>query len=234
MYVGKSISLKNRLVSHFSKAAIQLDPWKNQVDLEHIIIYHCNNDADLDIYETYFINKYRPKHNKDKVFISNPTFELPHLEPKTYNFSKERRESSLIPYQESLKKVVSILSQEIISEEDTEYLEATYLLDPSIKLAIDILGTKRINSLRYVKTKINKEIQSRNDQVVKEIKNIVQQNIISEKFYSMKECKLLLRDTYQILNLSINPIGLDILKYKEGIETSRKISGKKVLGYCFI
>lgn len=225
LYVGKSISLKNRLIAHFSKAAIEQDQWKTEVDQENIIIHHCENDCDLDIYETYFINKYKPKHNKDKVFTSSTTFELPYLEPETYNFLKERKSSFKVPYQESLKKVVAILSKEILSEEDTEYLEATYLLEPSIKLAVDILGVKRINTLRYHKAKITQEIEYKSPKTIEFIKQEINKQFNKNTFYSTKECKEKLLNIDKQLNISRVVSGIDILDYVSGKVVNKRLEG---------
>lgn len=81
LYIGKSTNLKSRLKNHFSPDSIKLDPWKQMVDKEKIVIYKCENPTDLDVYETYLINKYQPLYNKDKVFNYFLSFDLPKLEP---------------------------------------------------------------------------------------------------------------------------------------------------------
>jgi hypothetical protein len=73
---------------------IEKEPWKNEVDTDNIIIYTCLNECDMDIYETYFINKYRPKHNKDKVFETTSSFELPYLEP--VSLKKKYEEAQIV------------------------------------------------------------------------------------------------------------------------------------------
>ena len=81
LYIGKTSNLINRLRCHFSPEIIKLEPWKQLVDKDRIILYKCKTSTDLDIYETYFINKYNPQYNKDKVFNDTLSFELPELEP---------------------------------------------------------------------------------------------------------------------------------------------------------
>ena len=230
LYVGKSISLKNRLIAHFSKTAIEQDQWKTEVDQENIIIHLCNNECDLDIYETYFINKYKPKHNKDKVFISSTTLELSYLEPEIYNFLKKRRNSFKVPYQESLKKVVAILSQETLSEENTEYLEATYLLEPSIKLAVDTLGIKRINTLRYHKAKITQEIEYKSFKTIEFIKQEINKQFSKNTFYSTRECKEELLSIDKQLNISRVVSGVDILNYATGRIANKRLKGTLTQG----
>lgn len=82
LYVGKSTSLLNRLERHLSKDSTKQHPWKSNIDKKNIVVYKCNNSTDLDLYETYFINKYKPLHNIDKVYGQFSSFELPYLEPK--------------------------------------------------------------------------------------------------------------------------------------------------------
>jgi len=81
LYIGKTTNLILRLQNHFSKESIKLAPWKETVDKDKVIVYECENICDLDIYETYFINKYQPLHNIEKVFFCSTTFDLPYLEP---------------------------------------------------------------------------------------------------------------------------------------------------------
>lgn len=81
LYIGKSISVINRLRTHFSKTDLIKYPWKSTIDKKKVTLYKCSNTTDLDIYETYFINRYKPKYNQDKLFGQSPTFELPYLEP---------------------------------------------------------------------------------------------------------------------------------------------------------
>lgn len=81
LYVGKSTNLKSRLKNHFSPDSIKLDSWKQMVDKGNIVVYKCENPTDLDIYETYLINRHQPLYNKDKVFNYPLSFNLPELKP---------------------------------------------------------------------------------------------------------------------------------------------------------
>ena len=90
LYIGKTGNLINRLKCHFSKSNVELEPWKLEVDKNKIIIYRCKSDTDLEVYETYFINKYNPKYNIEKVFNDYLTFELPYLEPRSLKEEYEK------------------------------------------------------------------------------------------------------------------------------------------------
>lgn len=233
LYIGKSINIRNRLMNHFSKASLELESWKNEVNQENIIIYECTNDCDLDIYETYFINKYRPLYNKDKVFTKSLSFELPDLQPVIYNLLEEKSKYLKIPFQESLKKAISILSQETLSKQDKEELENIYNSIPIVKQAIETLGIKRINTLRFHKEKIEKELLLTNDDVIERIKTDLNSKIIKNDFYTMNACKSLLTDTFLNLDIYKKVKGKDILKYLNGKIINKRIDGILFQGCVF-
>ena len=64
---------------HFSKTTVEKEPWKAEVDKNKIVLFRCENPTDLELYETYFINKYKPLYNVDKVFYYESSFDLPEL-----------------------------------------------------------------------------------------------------------------------------------------------------------
>ena len=87
-FIGANGSGKSSL---FSLLLGQLHPETGEVECpSHLTLAHVaqeiptTTECDLDIYETYFINKYEPLHNRDKVFYSRLSFELPYIEPTTY------------------------------------------------------------------------------------------------------------------------------------------------------
>lgn len=59
-----------------------MDLWKHTIDKQNVVIYKCDNPTDMDLYETYFINKYHPIYNLEKVFNYLPKITLPELKPK--------------------------------------------------------------------------------------------------------------------------------------------------------
>lgn len=97
LYIGKTTALPKRLSAHFSSSVMEDEPWKTQVDKSNIVTYRCNTKTDLDIYETYLINKLKPIYNEEKVFYDLPTFDLPELTPKTYIFSTRAKTKKLTP-----------------------------------------------------------------------------------------------------------------------------------------
>ena len=97
LYIGKSVNIGERMKLHFSIKNTIENPWKHSINRKSIILYQCENPTDLELYETYFINKYLPLHNRDKVYRYKSTFELPYLKP-------------INPFDELLKNSLMILS----------------------------------------------------------------------------------------------------------------------------
>lgn len=87
LYIGKTTNLRERIKHHLYPSVVENEPWKKEINIHDIIIYPCANKCDMDIYETYFINKYKPKYNRDKVYGVKPSFKLPYLEGIKYVFN---------------------------------------------------------------------------------------------------------------------------------------------------
>lgn len=60
LYVGKSVNLRSRIRTRLNKS-----PFKDEID--SITIYFSSSEAERDIYETYAINEFGAKYNRDKV-----------------------------------------------------------------------------------------------------------------------------------------------------------------------
>jgi len=80
LYIGKTISMKNRMKQHKSSSKVEV--WKK--DIETIKYYSFDNQCDMSIYEIWLISKHRPKYNKEYMDLgmSNLKLELP--KSKTY------------------------------------------------------------------------------------------------------------------------------------------------------
>jgi predicted GIY-YIG superfamily endonuclease len=81
LYIGKTSNLRERLSTYFGKKPSERVGWKKDINPDTLTLFKCLTTTDSEIYETYFINKYKPKHNKGKVFSEKLSFELPYLEP---------------------------------------------------------------------------------------------------------------------------------------------------------
>ena len=80
IYVGKTDNLKRRFNEHKSE-----DMYKECYKVEYI---ELDNPADIEIYETYYINKYKPKYNSSKVYNCKPSFFIPEQEWKLYYLNR--------------------------------------------------------------------------------------------------------------------------------------------------
>jgi len=236
-YIGKSNNILRRLQQHFyiTKEESSTELWKK--DIDKIEYYICESLADCELLETYLINTLTPKYNLDKVYPDKLTliisslpqkYELPSLESSIYYLAPKS-----IPYQETLKNYVNILSKDFLSIKDTNFIEEINTLEPSIKLAVDVLGIKRIRTLRYHKTKINEEIHFNTDFIAGSISNYLVSKIEMKKFYSMAQCKELLKEIYKILGFSKIAKGIDILKYLKGTIINKRIEGILLQGCIF-
>jgi len=81
MYIGKSKDLQYRIKSHMGNGATIASK-----DIRHNFTYFkfsvIDCVVDREIYETYLINKFKPKLNRDKVFLYKTSFYEEQYNPK--------------------------------------------------------------------------------------------------------------------------------------------------------
>lgn len=214
LYIGKTTQLENRMRQHFSKDSLELDKWKNMVDKKNLILHECQNPVDLDIYETFFINKYTPIYNKDKIFNSIPTFELPYLQPIPYAIKD--REVLIGSF-----KDCCIRYTESSNEEKTVILEKY----PVIKEAFELLGEERMKSLSYNIHRIKDELQLKSDITAKEIKSELLLALKLDTEYTITEVKEIFNSIYSKLGINKKGTSHDIEEYFKIERKKRKIKG---------
>lgn len=208
LYIGKSIALKNRLMSHFSKSLIEKESWKKEVDKENIVIYHCSNDCDLELYETYFINKYKPKYNKDKVFTNAPSFDLPYLEPSIYIFK-----------QKQVSNFQTACEEYVVSKDSVD----SSLFPPLIPKAYELLGAKKLKAARYRKNEIERELANLNqlsDISISDLPDYKEGDILTKK-----QVKLTLQSIYDKLGLKKTAKASDLSQWFEMVDYNKRIDG---------
>lgn len=104
IYIGKSKNEEIRPESHKNKE------WGTES--KYITYAECENEVDMDLYELYYINLYKPKYNEAKKYKSYPTINLPDLELQSYDElkkqfkknTKKSKETKLTGIEESPKK----------------------------------------------------------------------------------------------------------------------------------
>lgn len=212
LYIGKTFQLRQRMRQHFTEETVKLESWKSLVNKENIILLFCQNASDLDIYETYFINKYNPTYNKEKVFNAIPTFELPYIEPIIYNF-----------------KFKNIIGNGTFKDKCIEYLnnpETRSIINtqyPLIAEAYIKLGAERMKALSYNKHKLINELKlNRLD-----IKDCIKQEVVRlfeiNNVYTASEIKDTLTDIYNRLMLTKKAKATDLEDYFVYKTTSKRI-----------
>lgn len=92
IYIGKTIRLQARMVEHFITDSHLTDECYDNVKY----VFYCSfkTNAEMDIYEIYLIDKYRPQYNKKSVYEQDEisSIILPELVWEEYPFDlKEKR-----------------------------------------------------------------------------------------------------------------------------------------------
>jgi hypothetical protein len=70
IYIGKSVNIFDRVRGHVCGKTHTKYFHK---EISYICFFHTDSRTEQDIYETYLINIYRPKYNKDKVYNETPS-----------------------------------------------------------------------------------------------------------------------------------------------------------------
>lgn len=209
IYIGKTIALRKRMYQHFSKDLLEFEPWRANIDKSNILTFKCYSLTDLELYETYFINKYRPLYNKDKVYNDLPSFELPHIEPTLYKFTFKfiRGQGT---FADTCKTVL---------ENNTSYEEYQ-----SIKNAVKVLGSKKLKALKYRKSNIDKELLVTNQLTnTEEILNLL--NIKVGESIPKKHLKEKIQKVYDQLNIKKLAKATDIDNWYVTECTSKRMDG---------
>jgi hypothetical protein len=118
-----------------------------------------------------------------------------------------------------------------IDEGDIERANELIELEPEIKNVVEVLGTKRIRSLAYNKTKILKEVYSSCEEVEDVIKEEVEAKYQVGNFYSLQEIKKGLQEIYKRYSITKTPKASDISKYLNVSTNKKPVEGKYVNGY---
>lgn len=121
-----------------------------------------------------------------------------------------------------------------IDEGDTERANELVELEPEIKNVVEVLGTKRIRSLAYNKTKILKEVYSNCEEVKDLLEDEVKRKFQVGNFYNNKEIKEFLQSLHSTYSITKNPKSTDIAKYLNVLKVNKLIEGKQVNGFVIM
>lgn len=186
LYVGKTIALKKRMGHHFCKDTLKLEIWKQTIDRFNIILHKCHNLVDLELYETYFINKYNPIYNQEKVYGQIPTFDLPYLEPIIYEHEDQDKRKRTFKY---------YCLQYINNVESRENLPLEFQV---IKEIYEKLGVRKMQALLYKPIQLQQALFNYNNE---ELAKIEIRKAFVPGFYSRKDTKRILTDIYNKIGI---------------------------------
>lgn len=91
-YTGQTMA--KRISQHFTKGHLPKECYQNVAKIEYI---KWKTKSDAQVMETYFINKYKPRYNKQNKRSDALTIQLEEKEWKTYQVLKKQVENST-PY----------------------------------------------------------------------------------------------------------------------------------------
>lgn len=224
LYIGKTTNLKKRISQHLSEKLRVSEKWRNEIDLKNIKVYSCKTLTDLEVYETYFINKYKPLYNLDKVFGDTLSFEPPLLEPTIYSF--ELKKVKGVRFDDYLKEYLILKKADPTNNSDQFLkIETKY---PLIKEAYQMLGENKIKALGCDSYKIKKELENLNSKelIESEIKKTFEKG-----FYLPKDVKVIVQSIYDNLGIVKTAKAKDIEPILNTKISSKKINDKVVNGY---
>lgn len=227
LYIGKTLSFKQRMSQHFAKGEIEAEgnSWKKTIDKTSIQVFNCQNATDLEIYETYFINKYKPKFNKDKVYGCIPSFDLPYIEPITTQYVRR------MDVKYTLEQAVEIImtkgrSKKSALIESVQYCKKVY---PILDEAIETIGLTTIDVLNYDVKKVRAEIDKYKN------KHLIEgefRKAFPKGWYTVADTKQTIQLIYDNMGLGSKKAKATDLEEVFNIkQTTRKINGKTTKVY---
>ena len=105
MYIGKSSDMRPRIASHMCG-----NTHTKEVCHNFALFRFCEvpDIVDREIYETYYINRWKPLLNKDKTFTYNSEFYSPKYNA-LYEQRKEREEAAIDVSLQALRKHIKLI-----------------------------------------------------------------------------------------------------------------------------
>jgi len=132
---------------------------------------------------------------------------------QTYNYIVDSNNTNLSSLTKQSFKDVIKEYVDCIDECNSDRANELVELEPEIKNVVEVLGTKRIRTLGYNKTKILKEVYSH----CNEVKDVVKEEITTKyqvnTFYSLEDIKNNLAEIYKKYGITKTPKASDIKEY---------------------
>ena len=216
LYVGMTCRITRRMQDHFSKPLAEIETWRKDIDKNNINLYRCNNKVDLVIYETYFINKYKPIKNQEKVYNQTPTFDLPYLEPISYKYEGNDKRTYTFKYY--CKKYITEPDSRRVLPEEFKIIQEIYEKLGAAKMKVLVLNKRLLEEALY--TFNNKDLIEL--EIIK---------VFVPGFYTRKRVKEILVDIYTRLKVVKGRRSKDLEDIFGITVSSTLVQGKLINGY---
>jgi len=240
LYIGKTSRIQSRLLQHSNTANTFEDDWRNEISYAEV--FELKSSCDREIYETYLINKLRPKHNIDKVYKDSTSIKLPELK-KTFTVFFSYSDICLLrsSFENSILQLKDLYPScnQVLSKEQEKFIEGVFYKYPYLKVVIDQLGYDYIKNQNYKTDKIKRKSRqliplSVDELIMKKLQN--EFSTKPERTFGYRELICLLKSIYKSLGVDIKPKAVHIEKYYHAKKTTYwdKSIKKRISGYILI
>jgi len=113
---------------------------------------------------------------------------------------------------------------------DIEQINYYEKYEPDVKYLVDVLGTKKIKALKYVKKHLYKLVYTESSEVQDAVSENVYKKFVLHKFYTKKDIKFIFKEIYNLLKIDKIPKATEIDNYFTTIKTSKTLDSKRVRG----
>jgi hypothetical protein len=115
IYVGKTGNIKYRMNQHFTAGHLPKECYDAVKEIEFVKL---SSNTEMDIYETYFINKYNPKYNTVNTYNEKCLLELPEVYWQLFSSNNKDR------YLDIERKYVELLNKNKQIENENKLLKS--------------------------------------------------------------------------------------------------------------
>lgn len=114
IYVGKTNNIRTRMSQHFTSGHLPKECYDSVKEIEFIKL---NSNTEMDIYETYFINKYNPRYNTMSNYNEHCLLQLPDVYWQLFSTNNKEH------YLEIEKKYIELLNKNKQLEDENKLLK---------------------------------------------------------------------------------------------------------------
>jgi hypothetical protein len=224
LYIGKTSRIQSRFLQHSNTANTFEDDWRNKISYAEV--FELKSSCDREIYETYLINKLRPKHNVDKVYKDLTSIELPELK-KTFTVLFSYSDICLLrsSFENSILQLKDLYPShnQVLSKEQEKFIEGVFYKYPYLKVVIDRLGYDYIESQNYKTDKVKRKSRQL---IPLSVDELIMEELRDNFFIQFRgtmsnnELVCLLDDIYKSLDICLKAKANHIEKYYHAKKTT--------------